>query len=339
MDLKNFSEIELLRSQLKQAQQIIEEQAIRIENYQISETALADANVHVAELYTELEEAYEQLREAKELEIMNIQLQEANHKLDKYTNNFKKSLQYARRIQDALLPSYVRIRKIFPDFFILFQPKDIVSGDFYWVGEIDSKKIVIVADCTGHGVPGALMSMIGHSLLTDIIIRRQISHPDQILCQLNNDLQAILKQDETENADGMDVGIWVWDTIQNRLHYGAAMNPTIYFQDETLHEIKGTKCSIGGRSLNQDFFTTSINVETETQIYLFSDGYQDQFGGYDSRKFLLKNFKTLLYAIHRFDSKQQKLYLEQILQRWMEHSQQIDDILIIGIKIKPTILP
>ncbi|EAY27360.1 AAA family ATPase [Microscilla marina] len=263
---------------------------------------------------------------------LNIAYQQIKQKNDDITA----SINYGQRIQAAILPNTQRIKSILDDCFILFKPRDIVSGDFYWFNQKDDKVIIAAIDCTGHGVPGAFMSMIGHALLSEIVSVKNIVTPSQVLTQLDKGIQALLKQDKTKNRDGMDLALCVWDKTNKVLTFAGAKNPLVYIQNNTIHAIKGNKFSIGGevRKTEVTFEEHSINIDAPTCCYIASDGYQDQFGGQEDKKFMRKRLKNLLLDIHSQDMDSQKNILDQTLQEWTGAKHQTDDVLVIGFKVE-----
>jgi serine phosphatase RsbU (regulator of sigma subunit) len=288
----------------------------------------------------------DQLREA------NSQIKQTNEKLENQNTiiqtknaNITASITYAQRIQSSMLPQQSLIRRLLPHSFILFRPKDIVSGDFYWLTEKEladgsSRIVVAVVDCTGHGVPGAFMSMVADALLNQIVKLQGITSPDQVLTELHFGVTRTLRQDETDNRDGMDIALCTIDPKNKILEFSGAKSPLIFIQDKNLQELKANQISIGGRGrhlkarfANPDFTKQSVVLDKPTACYIFSDGYQDQFGGYEGKKFMKKNLTLLLKEVHALPFEKQKQTLEQRLNNWMEGHKQVDDILVVGFKI------
>jgi serine phosphatase RsbU (regulator of sigma subunit) len=256
--------------------------------------------------------------------------------LVKKNENIVASITYARRIQAAILPLHEEIGKVLKDFFIYYKPRDIVSGDFYWFANLGNNKcLMVAADCTGHGVPGALMSMIGVNLLNEIVYLRDIYSPDKILTQINIEINRVLQQSITENRDGMDIAICLIDFDNKVAEYSGAMNPLYYVQNDQLHEIKATRMGIGGIQLRHDlqFELHTIDISKPTMLYLASDGYADQIGGKEDKKFMSRKFKELLFSIHHLYPEMQKENLNLTLLEWIGLKPQIDDIMVIGIKV------
>jgi serine phosphatase RsbU (regulator of sigma subunit) len=225
----------------------------------------------------------------------------------------------------------------------MLKPRDIVSGDFYFLEKVTTadgkEKIVLaVADCTGHGVPGALMSMVGNDLLSQIVQERQITNPDMILNQLHQNLRRVLKIEDTDSRDGMDIAICTFDMAARQLEYAGAMSPLYLARNGEITKVNPDKKTIGGRvaGYSGSFTRCSFDIEGETMIYLASDGYQDQFGGMQNKKFMSKNFRQLLQDIHTLPIHQQQQKVESTLAHWMSFGpqKQTDDILLIGIRLK-----
>jgi serine phosphatase RsbU (regulator of sigma subunit) len=252
-------------------------------------------------------------------------------------DNITASITYARRIQAAILPLHEDIGKVLDDFFIFYKPRDIVSGDFYWFADLkDSKCLLVAADCTGHGVPGALMSMIGVNLLNEIVYLLDIHSPELILDRLNIEISKVLQQSVTDNRDGMDMAIVLIDKQNKQLTYAGAMNSVYYVQDNVLQELKSTRMGIGGTHIRQNliFQKQDINIASPTMLYMFSDGYADQIGGKTQKKFMSRKFRELLFSIHGLATETQKESLDLTLLEWMgEEVQQLDDIMVMGVKL------
>lgn len=281
-----------------------------------------------------------ELRSSNEELIMQQQVvDERNKIIEKQNHNIISSINYAKRIQVAMLPTVERINKLLPESFILFLPRDIVSGDFYWIDEQNEKIMIATVDCTGHGVPGAFMSLIGNDILNKVIIDYSITQSNLILDVLNEEVGNILKQRETDNRDGMDMSIWVLDKKTNTVEFAGAKSPLIYIQNGVLHEIKGNKIPIGGNWIDKKaikYTPHTIKIDSPTVLYTFSDGYQDQFGGLNNRKFMKGKLKSLLLKIHELPMEEQNQILKDTFEDWKKEYPQVDDVLIIGVKISVT---
>lgn len=245
------------------------------------------------------------------------------------------SLNYAQRIQEALLPSEAYFRKYIKDSFIFFKPKDIVSGDFYWIGEKGDKIFVVTADCTGHGVSGALMSMIGLEIIEKTVNEDNIEIPAQILSVLNKDLEKTFSREKnigTIIRDGMDIGLCVIDIERKKIEYSGAFIPLYLIRDNTLIEIKGDKLIIGMNPSDIPYTSHKLDLLEDDIFYMFSDGYVDQFGGSENKKFMYRRFRYLLMTIHRFPINDQKAILDDNIRTWMKENIQIDDLTVIGFR-------
>lgn len=245
------------------------------------------------------------------------------------------SLNYAQRIQEALLPSEEYFRKYFKDSFILLKPKDIVSGDFYWIGEKGDKVFIIAADCTGHGVPGALMSMIGIEIIEKTINVENIEKPSQILGVLNKGLERTFSREKnigTIIRDGMDIGLCVVDRRKKKIEYSGAFFPLYLIRDNALIVFKDDKLIIGMNPENIPYTNHELDLQENDMFYIFSDGYVDQFGGSENKKFMYRRFRYLLMTINGFPVNDQKAILEDNIRTWMNGSAQVDDIMVIGFR-------
>jgi serine phosphatase RsbU (regulator of sigma subunit)/HAMP domain-containing protein len=255
--------------------------------------------------------------------------------IQKSNEKITASINYASRIQSAMLPDLAEISRCLPDSFVFFRPRDIVSGDFYWLQEKDGKILLAAVDCTGHGVPGAFMSMIGIDMLNEIVNGKGITEPDQILNLMHRRIRQALKQEITQNRDGMDIALCVIDEKGRQLTFSGAKTSIVYCQNDQLLEIKGNNVPIGGLQREQDRIFTRhvISTETPTTFYLFTDGYKDQFGGNSNTKLTARAFKQLLFSMHKQPADAQKTALANHLEEWMGTHPQLDDILVIGVKI------
>lgn len=271
----------------------------------------------------------------KEKEQALAQIERQKVELESRDKDITDSLNYAQRIQEALLPSEEYFRKYFRDSFIFLKPKDIVSGDFYWIGEKGDKVFIIAADCTGHGVPGALMSMIGIEIIEKTINVENIEKPSQILGVLNKGLEKTFSREKnigTIIRDGMDIGLCVVDRKNKKIEYSGAFFPLYLIRDNTLIELKDDKLIIGMNPANIPYTNHELDLMENDMFYIFSDGYVDQFGGSENKKFMYRRFRYLLMTIHGFPVNDQKAILEDNIKNWMNGSAQIDDIMVIGFR-------
>jgi serine phosphatase RsbU (regulator of sigma subunit) len=299
-------------------------------------------------------------RSYKQKQLANAKIEDQLVVIQSQHTNITNSINYAQRIQNAMLPGERSLKHLINDSFVLFKPKDVVSGDFYWfyniktgtnLNEYDSetdsgvdklpdaneaRKIVVAAvDSTGHGVPGALMSMIGYNLL-NMIASKRVFEAEKILSELHKNVRFALQQYKNDNKDGMDMALCVIDKDKKTIEFSGAKNPIVYIQDGQLFHIKGDSHPIGGSQgdAKRNYTKHVISIEKPTAFYLFSDGYSDQFGGAESRKFMIKNFKELLLKIHQLPFDEQKTILETTIEDWKgDHEKQLDDILVMGMKV------
>ncbi|MFC2086271.1 SpoIIE family protein phosphatase [Bacteroidota bacterium] len=250
------------------------------------------------------------------------------------------SIIYAKRIQSAILPPETYITELLHENFIFYKPRDIVSGDFYWIKQVNDYIIFVASDCTGHGVPGAFMSMLGISYLNEIVERREITQANQILNELKSQIKHSLRQhgQRDESKDGMDIALCVIDTKNNMMQYSGAFNPLYLFRDVNgepeLKEIKADRMPVGFfHGKDKSFTNHEIQLEMGDAFYIFSDGFIDQMGGKENKKYMRKNFKNLLLEIHEEPMYQQKEILDKTLNDWMDGQPQMDDILVVGVRV------
>lgn len=247
------------------------------------------------------------------------------------------SINYAKRIQQAILPPEESMRQVFRDSFVLFKPKDVVSGDFYWFTTMNDHFLVAAVDCTGHGVPGAFMSMIGNDLLNQIVNESHVTTPAMVLDELNGKLVGSLNQrgGNIQVNDGMDIAFCAINHKERTLQYSGAHRPMLLVRDGKMTEYKANKFSIGGYKVdNKKFNDISLQLQKDDCIYIFSDGYADQFGGAKGKKFKYKNFQQLLLEIHALPMSEQKQALDKTIEAWRGSLEQIDDILVIGMRFE-----
>jgi serine phosphatase RsbU (regulator of sigma subunit) len=242
------------------------------------------------------------------------------------------SIQYAKRIQSAILPSI----ELFSDrleHFILYKPKDIVSGDFYWQTMLGDELILVVSDCTGHGVPGAFMSMLGISLLNEIVNKQMVTSPDIILNHLRNEIINCLRQSEkAELKDGMDITICNVNYAKNRLLFAGANNPLYFIRNNEISEIKGDKMPVAIHEIMKPFTLHELSLEKGDVFYTFSDGYSDQFGGNENKKYMSRNFKCAILELHKLPMLKQGEKLNLIFEEWRGENEQLDDVTVVGIR-------
>lgn len=265
------------------------------------------------------------------------EIADKNKELASKNKDITDSIRYAERIQRAVLPPDELVKKSLPDSFVFFRPKDIVSGDFYWVYNKNEKILYSAADCTGHGVPGAFMSIIGHNSLDKIVGEMEITTPSLILDELNQSVSTTLRQksEMDQVKDGMDMALISVDTEKKTIEYAGAHNPLYIIRNDELIETKANKFAIGSfiRGEKQKFENHTFEAMSGDTIYAFSDGFPDQFGGENGKKYKYRPFKNFLMSIHKEPMHVQHQKLEDEFISWLGSYEQIDDVLIIGVKI------
>jgi serine phosphatase RsbU (regulator of sigma subunit) len=245
------------------------------------------------------------------------------------------SLKYASYIQQAIFPSNALISKLIPENFVFYKPKEIVSGDFYYASRKNDQLIVGVGDCTGHGVPGALMSILGITFLNEIIAHGSFSSAGSILNQMREHVMEALRQtgNDSERKDGIDLAICVINLRTHVLSFSGAFNPVYIIRDHNLVEIAGDMMPVGVGAEEELCFTTHLyELKNGDVIHLFTDGFADQFGGLSNRKFKYKPFRELLSGISHLPMPEQKIRIEQTFSDWKGNLQQIDDVLVFGFR-------
>jgi serine phosphatase RsbU (regulator of sigma subunit) len=294
------------------------------------------------DLYTDLDNKVKQrtaevVAQKEEIESQKDEIEKQRDQLAEQQKHIMDSIMYAKRLQYAILPTEEFIKELFPESFILFHPKDIVSGDIYWFYRIGNKRLFSAIDCTGHGVPGALVSMVGHNCLDYAVKDLKLERPVDILEALNVGVTTTFKERDEDGAvkDGMDIALCAVDYTTMKLEFAGAYNPALIIRNGEIIQLKGDKCPIGAfsRRAATGYTHQEIDIQKGDMVYVFSDGYTDQLGGDGSRKFLMANFKKLLVEVHQMPVDRQKEHMEQTLFDWMKYENQLDDILVIGVRI------
>jgi serine phosphatase RsbU (regulator of sigma subunit) len=295
-------------------------------------TILTDKfNMMISQLESYTYELEEKVKER------TIKIEKQKEEIEEQKKHIMDSIYYARRIQNAILPSFSMIDQHLKNYFIYYLPKDIVSGDFYWVHEADGLFMVAAVDCTGHGVPGAFMSIVGFNQLNYAITVKKARSASRILDELNQGVITTLNENTSETSikDGMDMALCVFDLDKKKAEFAGANNPLVLIRDNQIIRYKGNRFPIGAfeGSQPQSFTNNEIDLIEGDCIYLFSDGYADQFGGLDDKKFMYRRFEELLLEINKLPMEEQKEILNKRLMKWKGSNDQVDDILVIGIKI------
>ncbi len=269
-------------------------------------------------------------------ELKNIELTEKNIQIENQKNEITASIRYAKRIQEALLPEEEIMYNEIPESLLVFLPKDIISGDFYWIEKVDNKLYFAVVDCTGHGVPGALMSIIGQAILNQILYEFKLRKPSEILDELNKLITEKINKHSTVKSvsDTMNIAICSYDKENNKLEFAGSYHPLYLIKNNKLVVFKPNKIVIGTYNalISEHFNNQEIKLEKDDVIYLFTDGYADQFGGEKNKKFMKKKFLNLLLANNKVKMQQQRDILLNEFIDWKGNYDQTDDVLIIGMK-------
>jgi serine phosphatase RsbU (regulator of sigma subunit) len=300
------------------------------EAYQSAEVQIKLSNIEVAH-------AIERSEKEKEIfRLRNVDLREAYDIIEEKNHDITASINYASRIQRAILPSFKEIQGLDENIFVLYLPKDIVSGDFYWFSAVGDKLILIAADCTGHGVPGALMSMLGISFLEEIINTNKITDPGLILDNLSREVVRALRQKGsfTDTKDGMDISICVVDKRANKLQFAGAYNNLYLIRKGVLNEYNADRIPIGyNEDPDKKFITNLIDTQPGDLIYMYSDGYADQFGGPNHKKFKYTSLKAKIIEIYKLPLKEQRNRLEKTFLEWRGAGEQTDDVMVMGYRL------
>jgi len=277
----------------------------------------------------------ESMKNESEIErLKNVELKTAYNQIEIKNRNILDSIEYAKYIQETLLSHEADIKQAFPESFVFFKPKDIVSGDFYWLHRFDNKVLIAVVDCTGHGVPGAFMSLVGNNMLDHIVKVKQISEPGQILAELNNSIADTFRNENEKMSlkNGMDIALCSIDLKTFEMQCAAAHNAVYFVRENELAEIKADRIAMGSQC-NQLFQQHSLQLQKGDVLYLFTDGYADQKGGTDRKKFYYPPFKQFLSEISSQSMIEQKKALYYTMLEWMKSETQTDDMTVIGIRI------
>jgi serine phosphatase RsbU (regulator of sigma subunit) len=278
----------------------------------------------------------------EEIFTTNDILAELNLRLETKNKDITASISYAQHIQKAIFPSEGKLQQMFAHSFVYFNSLEVVSGDFYWLAELNAeqtgsfdKQILAVVDCTGHGVPGAFMSLIATVLLKEIVHMQHIHSPESILNEMHRKIRRTLKQNQNYNRDGMEIGLIVLEPEAHTLEFAGARRPLLYIQNQQVHTIGGDRLPIGGEQREQErrFTKHTLYLREPLILYLFSDGYQDQFGGMHNKKMGSQKLSQLLEEIHHLPMQKQQQLLEERFEQWKGENPQTDDVMVCGVKL------
>lgn len=313
--------------------------------------ALQKATNELANKNAQLEEAQEELtgkneeilsqneqlkQQKEEILTQRDEIEQQKNAMERTNRNIISSITYAKRIQEAVLPTRQFFLENFQDFFVFYQPKDIVSGDFFWTLQTEEHIFIAVADCTGHGVPGAFMTMLGSTILSNIVLVKKLHRSDEILHELDREILYMLKQDTSGSQDGMDITLCIIDKNKSKLQVSSAHNPFLYVQKGAFHVVKASVAGIGGNiQKNKVFEAHDIALDADTYIYMTTDGLQDQFGGQLKRKYSSKKLQQRIQDHFHLPMQAQHDFFQKEINEWMEQAgeHQIDDITLMGIKV------
>ena len=269
-----------------------------------------------------------------EKKIAEIKLKQKSYLLEQQQKDVISSIQYAQRIQESILPDVNKLKNYFAGAFVLYKPRDYVSGDFYWITKLENYIFIAVADCTGHGVPGAMMAIMGNAYLNNAVKKHGVIDCNKILYELDYEIQLNLNQKKNGARDGMDISIIRLNTITHELQFSGAMRGIYVFHQQELHEIKPAKYPLGFfDDVEKEFFNKEMQLHKGDKIYLTTDGYADQFGGENDKKFNKKQFRELLYALNEMQIDDQEHYADYVLQNWKQQTEQTDDVTVFGVEI------
>ena len=275
-------------------------------------------------------------RRLKIIKSKNQTIEKINNTLEIQKKEIIDSITYAKRIQNAMLPTVELMNSYLGNYFVLYQPKDIVAGDFYWIEKVEDTLLFAVADCTGHGVPGAMMSVVCKNALSNVVKEKKHKNPALILDDANRVIKNVLHSESQNMNDGMDISLCSWNLTTNELAYSGAFSSLYYMRDGVLRPLKGDRQPVGKfHKKTKPFTLHELSLKEGDTLYLFTDGYVDQFGGERDKKFGFKRFKSLLVQIHSMNMSEQKTVLSEKIHSWKEesNSEQLDDICVLGIKI------
>ncbi len=264
-----------------------------------------------------------------------FEIQAQKEQIEKQNKEIKYSFDYAKKIQSTVLPRHEVFENLFAEHFIFFKPRDIVSGDFYWISQSDHEIVLTAADCTGHGVPGSLMSMLGITMLHEIVNEKSVRHSEEILNQLRLSIARTLRQEGRigEQKDGIDMALVIYNTVTRQLEFSGANNPIYIIRNGEMLEYKGNNMPVAYYEKMSDFTRYTIDMKQGDRVYMFTDGFPDQFGGPQGKKFKYRPFKDLLLEVHERPMEEQHRILKLIFDEWKGDLSQIDDVLVIGLRL------
>ena len=260
--------------------------------------------------------------------------QELLQRIEEMNTKLTDSIEYAKKIQNASLPKKACLDAVMPEYFVLLKPRDIVSGDFYWVGQVEYKLVVVAADCTGHGVPGAIMSMFGVAYLHEIVGVKGETSPAAILNELRQIIINSLQQNEdSEVKDGMDMSVIAIDSSTNSIEFSGAFNPLFFIRDQQLKVVPADRMPVSYGEIDQSFSNHVIPYQKGDCFYLFSDGFAAQFGGQHDKKLKQNGFQQMILNHHLLPMEEQRKRFDDFFIEWKGGHEQVDDVLLMGIRL------
>ena len=286
----------------------------------------------------ELRDAYTEIKEKnEEIAAQRDELQKQRDVAQQRKKEITQSIEYAWHIQNAMLPSRQFIADMVQDYMIFLKPKDIVSGDFYWFNRQGDRQFIVAADCTGHGVPGAFMSMLGMTFLNEAVVSDGLIHPDDILGFMREKIISALNQQKKDGEnftyDGIDMALITIDPKTMHLEFAGAQNPLYLIRNKELSIIKPDRIPVGIHKTHESFSRQSLQLQHGDNLYMFSDGFPDQFGGENGKKFRYKAFRQLILDIHQKEFDSQQAAISQAFEKWKGQYEQVDDVLVLGLKV------
>jgi serine phosphatase RsbU (regulator of sigma subunit) len=303
-----------------------------------SEDVLGHALLKMRDDLAENERILEQkvIERTEEVVRQKEEIEKQRQKLEELYKDVTDSIRYAKRLQESILPPDLYVKKILPESFILYKPKDIVSGDFYWFYQRKEQVLFAAVDCTGHGVPGAFMSLVGSNAINQAVKEHEITEPARVLNDINKLSSEALNKGIDKNSlrDGMDISFCALNTETLELQFAAANNPLYLIRKGKLTQVAADPFAIGGFEPGTKTYTNkTLQLEKGDSIYIFSDGYADQFGGMKGKKFMYKQFRDMLLEISSMAMSEQRKYLDETIENWRGTFEQVDDMLVIGVRV------
>lgn len=332
MSIKRMEQLTEMEKKYQSAEKdkLIAQERVEKEKEKFSKTIFLVALILVSCLAFFILRIYQQKRKSA------FQLQHQNEIIEQKNRDITDSIQYAKNLQESILPKQSVIVQSFPNYMLYFRPRDIVSGDFYWYNENETHSYIAAADCTGHGVPGAFVSVMCYNLLNKAFTEKGLVEPGAILTEVNQLLLTEFKNQfaHHQSNDGMDITLVALNKKTQQISFAGAMNDLIQIRQDNIMEHKADRRSIGGgTAFDYQFNTIQVETQQKDTFYLYSDGYQDQFGGTNEKKFMAKRFKSLLHTITGKNAKDQESKLQEVFDKWRGENEQIDDILIVGFEV------